>query len=244
MVASWMSSKRIVFLEMNNETMTVVAMRDHLRGVGIEKIRMIPIVHFLIARYKVDWHELVNAPQGNQEEIERAERMLAAAQAAVAEAQRTAAESAKREAEAKAAQAELEAAQAELKAQEDAYNNKTQQLKHKSETLESIVARNKAKNELAQHLGEDPLPLRRAKITNEAAVKKAERASRAAEEARMAAEAALEDAGRKLVEAQDYLDEVKAKPGSAGGALWWIDRELHEAKAFLPTAKGGYKKEK
>jgi len=233
------------FLEMNNETMTVVQMRDHLRGVGIEKVRMIPLIHFLIARYKVDWHELVNAAQGdNEEEVRRAQQMLEAAQAAVQEARRTADESNKREAEAKAAQAELEAAQAELKAQEDAYNNKTQQLKHKSETLEGLVARNKAKNELAQHLAEDPLPLRRAKITNEAAVKKAERASRAAEEARLAAEAALENAERKLVEAQDYLDEVKAKPGSAGGALWWIDRALHEAKAYLPSAKGGYKKEK
>ena len=46
---------------------------------------------------------------------------------------------------AEAAPVELEAAQAELKAQEDAYNNKTQELTRKSETLEGVVARNKVK---------------------------------------------------------------------------------------------------
>jgi membrane protein involved in colicin uptake len=97
---------------------------------------------------------------------------------------------------------------------------------------------------LAQHLGEDPLPLRRAKITNEAAVKKAERTAKAAAEARAAAEAAMVDAAKKVDEAEKYLKEVSSRPGSAAGALWWIERELHEARAYLPTAKGGYKKEK
>ena len=77
-----------------------------------------------------------------------------------------------REAEQKAAQAELEAALAELKAQEEAYAAKTQELKTKSEG--AGVAALRAKNELAQHLSEDPLPLRRAKINQEAAVRKAE----------------------------------------------------------------------
>jgi hypothetical protein len=100
-------------------------------------------------------------------------------------------------------------------------------------------------------LAGDPLPLRKAKITNEAAVKKAEKTAKAAEEAtaaaiaaRKAAEKALDDAAKRVAEAEAYLQEVKNKPGSAGGALWWIDRELYEAKAYLPTSKGGYKKEK
>jgi len=46
-------------------------------------------------------------------------------------------------------------------------------LKKKSEdTNLGVVQRNKAKNELAQHLSEDPLPLRRAKLTTQAATKK------------------------------------------------------------------------
>jgi len=223
------------FLEQVQETLTVHAMRDRLRATGAigptDHPKLVPFTHYLLWKYSVDWHTLVNASQGdNQEEVARAQRMLEDAQAAVEEARRTASEAAERE-------AELAAALAELHAQENAYNAKTEDLKRKSETLEGVVARNKAKNELAQHTGEDPLPLRRAKITTEAATKRAERA-------RAAAEAALAAAEKMLVDAQEYLDEVKSKPGSAQGALWWIDRELHEAKAYLPSAKGGYTKPK
>jgi hypothetical protein len=38
-----------------------------------------------------------------------------------------------------------------------------------------MVQRNKAANELAQLKGEDPLPLRKAKITQEAALRKVEK---------------------------------------------------------------------
>ena len=69
----------------------------------------------------------------------------------------------------KASQLELEAALAEVKKQEDAYNAKTETLKKKSEEG-GVVSRNKAKNELAQHLAEDPLPLRQAKITAEGSI--------------------------------------------------------------------------
>jgi len=259
------------FLEQNKETLTVLQMREHLRSVGIEKVKLIPLVHFFIFRYRVDWHKLVNAPQGNQEEIERAQRLLDQVQAAFASAKRAETEAVAREAdakrdeklaheraaEAKVAQAELEAALAEVQAQEHAYNSKTEELKRKSEEG-SLVQRNKAKNELAQHLGEDPLPLRRAKITQEAAVKKAERTTKAAQEAtvvaaearrkaeaaRAAAEEAVEEASRKVAEAEAYLEEVKAHAGGGKGALWWIDRELHEAKAYMPASKGGYKKTK
>jgi len=180
------------------------------------------------------------------------------------------------EQEAIEAQKELEAALAEVKAQEDAYNAKTEELKQKSETG-GVVSRNKAANELAQHLAEDPLPLRKAKITAEAAVKRADKATQAASQAanlatssradaeraakeatearhdaekareasaraNEAAEAALDDAQTKLEEAEAYLVEVKSKPGCAHGALWWIERELHEQKAYLPESKGGYRK--
>jgi len=190
-----------------------------------------------------------------------------------AEAHRAKELSIAREADSKAAQKELEAAFAVVKAEEDAYNGKTEDLKRRSEEG-GLVSRNKAKNELAQHLGEDPLPLRRAKISAEAAVKRAEKATAAAAEARAAAEKAaseasaaraaaeeasrkataaraaaeeatrraeeaLEEAQRQLKEAEAFLAEVKAKPGCAHGAIWWIERELHEQRKYLPTAKGG-----
>jgi len=122
----------------------------------------------------------------------------------------------------------------------------------------SVVNRNKAKAELAQHLASDPLPLRKAKITQEAAVKKAEKTAKAATEARAAAEVAkanalkaqdaaeqaVAEALKKFEEAEAYLKEVKSKPGAAQGQIWWLERTLHEAKAYLPEKKGWIQKKK
>merc|ERR1711868_50299 len=111
------------------------------------------------------------------------------------------AEAVKQEAPFKAAQEEVEAALAEVKSQEDAYNSRTEELKQKSETG-GVVSRNKAANELAQHLAEDPLPLRKAKITAEAAVKRSEKATQAAATARTNAEAAANNATQARAEAE------------------------------------------
>jgi DNA repair exonuclease SbcCD ATPase subunit len=200
------------FLESFKETMTVTEMREALRATGAISgtAKLFPITHYYINKFKVDWKKLVNAPQGdNKAEIEEAERKLNevsvafnAAETRATEAQQALktseareAEAKQREAEAKAAQQELEAALAELKAQEDAFNNKTAELTRKSEDESvSMVNRNKAKAELAQHLASDPLPLRKAKINQEAAVRKAEKATKAAADARTAAEAARQKA--------------------------------------------------
>jgi len=347
------------FLEAFNETLTVKEMRDSLRESGAvidNRIKNVPISHYLVYRYNKNFHTLVNAVQGsNQKEIDKAQALLdevqqsfqaaddkakeakkalreaqareseakvqeAEAKAAAdnAKAAETAAkakeeaakqtavaaksrekEAVERENEALAAKQELEAALKDLKEQEDAFNNKKNELTTKSEdeTIGAVV-RNKAKAELAQHLASDPLPLRRAKITQEAAVKKADKATLAAadatakaqaaraeaekaakqaaqsralaeearaeaekqaaeaEEARAQAEAAsqaslrakaaaeqaVEEAQAKVQEAEVYLEEVKNQPGSAHGAVWWLQRELHEKKAYMPEKKGGYKK--
>jgi len=230
------------FLEICNETLTVLQMREKLVTVGIDKIKYVPLCYYLIFRYSSDWHYLVNAPQGdNQEEVRKAQTMLETVQKAFIQVQKTAEEAPIRLRESKEAQVELAKASAELKQQQDAYDNRAQELKRKTEEG-GVVAQNKAKAELSQHLAQDSLPLSRARITNEAAVKKAEKTAAAAEAAKIAAEAAVEDTKKKLAEAEAYLKEVMSKPGSAGGSLWWIDRELHEAKAYLPTAKGGYSK--
>eukprot|EP01103_Thecamoeba_quadrilineata_P009184 TRINITY_DN188_c0_g2_i1.p1 TRINITY_DN188_c0_g2~~TRINITY_DN188_c0_g2_i1.p1 ORF type:complete len:409 (+),score=148.17 TRINITY_DN188_c0_g2_i1:25-1251(+) len=333
------------FLEFFQETLTVREMRDSLRDTGAvtdTRMKNISLSHYLIFRYKKNFHSLVNSIQGsNQKEIDRAEALLkevqaafnaaderskeakvahneaqkaeSAAKAREAEAKAAEATAKSREAEAKSAEAsaktreteakdreaeaitakqELETALKELKEQEDAFTNRTNQLTAKSEDESSgAVTRNKAKAELAQHLASDPLPLRRAKITQEAAVKKAEKATIAASEARSksetaraeaekaarqaeesrreaenqarqaeqarhaaeesaraaaaaktAAEEAVEETFRKVQEAESYLEEVKAQPGSAHGAVWWMERQLHETKAYLPERKGGYKK--
>jgi len=243
------------FLEHFHETMTVQAMRDKLRSTGAigQVVKRVPLTHILVFKYGVDWKYLVNAVQGSKEEIDKAQRMLDEVQRAFREADARATEAAAREAdsrareaELKAAKAELEAALNELKAQEDAFNQRTAQLTRLSEEG-SVVQRNKAKNELAQHLSSDPLPLRKAKITQEAAVKKTERAVNAAREAaeqaaqaRVQAEAAVEEARQRVAEAEDYLE--KAKKSLPEGGVWWMEKELHEAKAYLPKSKGGYNK--
>jgi len=275
------------FLESFSETMTVREMRDTLRSKGAisDSVKLVALIHYLIFRYAVDFHVLVHASQGdNQKEIEEAQRKLDEVQTAYVESERRsdeakkaldasraaesqaksrAAESKVKEEEAHAAKQELEVALTELKAQEDAFNNKTADLQKKS-AEGSVVAQNKAKNELAQHLASDPLPLRKAKITQEAAVKKAERATKAAAEARVAAEASAVEAGKareaserakrdaeaaveamlvKVDEAEAFLKAVKAKPGKAMGSIWFMERELYEKKKYMPERKGGIKKD-
>merc|ERR1712137_1142807 len=136
-------------------------------------------------------------------------------------------EARRQEAPFKAAQEEVEAALAEVKKQEDEYQGKIADCQRRSEQG-GVVQRNKAKAELAQLQAEDPLPLSRAKITLEAAQKRAEKArapfaeARAKAEAAMdeaaaadkaAAEKALDAAAQRLKEAEDYMAEVKSKPG-------------------------------
>jgi len=229
------------FLEQIHSTMTVRQMRDMLRDVGVAetKLKAIPLAHYLVARYKADWHKLVNAIQGdNQDEIEKAQKMLDSVQEAFKDAEAKAKEAQHREAEAKAARDALEKALADLKAQEDAYKKKTEELTKKTEEG-GVVQRNKAKAELAQHLAEDPLPLSKAKLTTEAAHKKAEKATNEAQNARLAADKSVDEARKQVDEAEAYVRDVSNRTGSAKGTMWWMDKELQEAKKFLPQRKGG-----
>jgi len=247
------------FLESFSETLTVMAMREKLRSTGAiaqsERPKVVPITHYLLFRYEVDWHQLVNTKGDNSAELKEAQRLLDQVISAFKESDRQAklardAEAAARKEEApfKAAQEELEAAVADCKRQEDDYNNRAETLRRQSEEG-TLVQQSKAKNLLATHLQEDPLPLRKSKITLEAARKKAEKArapfeaaTKAAAEARRHAEEALEHTRQAVAEAEAYLDEVKKKPGTPHGAIWWLERELHAQKAFLPERKGGIKK--
>jgi len=92
------------------------------------------------------------------------------------------------------------------------------------------VARNKAVQELAQLKGSDPLPLRRAKITQDAAVRRLEVARKAAEAALAAAEALVR-------EVEALIAELKKSSAVPYGALWWMEREVKEAKKYMPRSK-------
>jgi len=235
------------FLESFGETLTVMAMRENLRQTGAiaanDRPKLVPIIHYLLFRYNVDWHQLVNCSGDKSEEMIKAQKLIDEVSAAFRELDRQAQEARTIEAPFKAAQEEVDTALADVKSQEDTRNNKTELLKKQSEEG-GVVQQNKAKAMLAQHLAEDPLPLRKAKVTLEAALKKAEKARAPFEAATKKAEEAAEQTRLRLQEAEAYLDEVKRKPGSPHGAIWWMERELHEKKAYLPESKGGIKKNK
>merc|ERR1712000_505449 len=265
-----------VFLEKFAETLTVRELRAKLRSTGAigesERPKKVPLTHYLLFRYNVDWHKLVNSSQGdNSAEIAKAQEMLNQVTAAFQEAQRTATAAAQAlleaetsaakaksreeeskvaaeqsrvaEEDAKAAQAELEAALAEVKAQEDAYNSKTEDLKKKSETG-GVVSRNKAANELAQHLAEDPLPLRKAKITLEAAQKRAEKtrapfeaATKEAQAARAVAEEAAGKASNARKAADAAKDESERDKRAAEAAVEQAKQRVQEAEDYLEEIK-------
>lgn len=123
-----------------------------------------------------------------------------------------------------------------------------------------VVKRNKASNELSQMLAEDPMPLRKAKITQGAALKRTEKAEKKANKTKVALEQAIKDSQKaqeeleeaekelaaskeeleksqielekQMEEAQQELEECKKRGGVANGAIWWMEKELKEARKF------------
>jgi len=167
----------------------------------------------------------------------------------------------------KEAKAQNEAALAELHAQEAAIAKKLAdlQLIADDENL-GAVKKGKAKAEIAMCKAEDPMPLRMAKIHQEAAVRKvtkatvkagtttmaAEVAAKEAVKARaeaanaaveaaaaaQAAEEAIPAAQQAFADAEAILDTVKSKnTGGGQGQIFYIDRELEEAKKYMPRSK-------
>jgi len=264
------------YLESLGKTLSVVEFRREFQKIDANCDKNMGLLEYLIWEYKFTVDELMRRPQGGatvelikaQKMLEEVEVRFKAAQTALDKASITAAE-AKKTAEASAikameanktalaaasAAAEQQAALAALKAQEDAYAAKTLELQTKAEA--GGVSGMKAKNELAQHLGGDPLPLNKAKLTAAAAAKKTDKANQEAQAAREAAEKAKRDAenaaaaaeqdcikaevavkeGEKaLAEAEAYLAEQKALgTGETLGTFWWLDRELKYRKEFMP----------
>ena len=130
-----------------------------------------------------------------------------------------------------------------MKAQEDAYNGKTEKLKKESEEG-GVVSRNRAKVSLDAHLAEDPLPLRKAKITLEAANKRAEKARAPFLEARApflaateAAEAARSDATARREQAAVSRQAAEAAKERAAEAVAVAQASVAEAEAFLNELK-------
>jgi len=174
------------------------------------------------------------------------------AEAKAREADAVARENEAREAEApfKAAQEEVASALAEVHKQESEYHGKIADCERRS-SEGGVVQQNKAKAELAQLRAEDPLPLRKAKITLEAAEKRAtkarapfEAATKIATDARhvasQAREAAEKDAqaASKARQAATNAAQASARAKDAAeAALNAAADRLQEAEDYLRVVK-------
>jgi len=227
------------FLESFGETLTILELREKLKKIDLDVNGKMGLLEYLCFKYNKTVKQCVEAPQGGNEEL------LAAAQAKLNDvqtaliAQQAALEEQRvQEEKVKKAEAELRDAVAELKAQEDAYHAKIQALEQKANDASgTVVSRNKAANELAQVKGEDPLPLRKAKITQEASLRKVEKERKAAEVATLNLEAKVRELEKLFQEAEAQLKKLREMGGSSQGAIWWMTRELKEAQKYLPKKK-------
>ena len=136
-------------------------------------------------------------------------------------------------AEQEAAEKELQAVVNEITKQEEARAKKIAKLKKTSETSSSVVAKGKAFQEMKALEGEDPLPLRKAKLTQKAVVKKQKRitkkalkiskkatdAAQAASVAREAADAANTAAAKAEEEATAAAAAAAEEAAAAAAAL-------------------------
>jgi len=167
-----------------------------------------------------------------QQKVEEAEAKKLLEESTKADSDAKAALEAQQSAEEKVRQAEEEqkAALADLKAQEDAYHGQIKALETRSsDTSLSTVQKSKAVNELAQLKSQDPLPLRQAKITQEAKVKKVEKERKAQE----AATAKAIGAADKAASAKKAAEEQAAKAEAARQESEKIAAELEAAEGEL-----------
>jgi hypothetical protein len=241
------------FLEKLGGTMTVVELRKKLALLDIDKNNRMALSEYLLGKFKKTPEQLIHAPQGGEAEAAKlaaAKRAVEQAAAALtsAVAQEEASIKAAKEAEkalwaSEAAKQELAAAVAELEAQEKALADKKAGYQSKIDDPQlSAMKKGQAKNELAQLESEDPLPLRKAKITQGAALKKAERAAKLAADEKEAADAAEINARKAKVEAEAAFAEADKQlqylknhgDGVAQGAVWWMERELAERRKYMP----------
>jgi len=269
------------FLESFGETLTVIQLRERLRQIDMDANGKMALLEYLLFKYSKLPKDVINAPQGdNSKELEEAQAKMQAVQDALTELQnqleeqkRVVADQKKKAGAADKALADQKASEEAvrrseeenrqaveaLKAQEDAYHSQVKELERKAgDSSASTVAKSKAANELAQLKGENPLPLRKAKITQEATLRKVEKERKAAEAATAIAvalkneadaaarhaeaqarqvEEAVRDTETRYQEAVNFLEEVKRKGGVAYGSIWWMEREMKEMQKYLPQKR-------
>jgi len=246
------------FLEQIGESMTVKELRSKIGFLDIDKNKRLSLTEFLVDKYKKNIVDVIEAPQGGQaaqEALDRATKKVDDAVEKMNEASEAATKAAESSAEAKTAEEVSKAstdacqqASEAVEAQEEKRNKKLTKLRNKVENKDGRLSQmkvNTARNELAQLEDEDPLPLRKAKLTQKAALSKqtkahklAKKASKKAAAAAEAAELRKNEAETLLQEARDALTELKEKgDGIAHGNIWWMEKELAERQKNMPRSK-------
>lgn len=227
------------FLESFGETLTVVELRERLKKIDLDVNGKMALLEYLCFKYNKTVKQCVEAPQGGNEElIAAAQAKLTQVQTALVEQQKALEAQKAQEEAVKKAEAENRDAVEDLKRQEDAYQAQIKALEAKANDPNgSVVAKNKAVNELAQVKGTDPLPLRKAKLTQEASLRRVEKERKAAEVATQNLETKVRESEKLFAEAEQKLKELNEAGGSSQGAIWWMTRELKEAQKYLPKRK-------
>jgi len=246
------------FLEKMGETCTVKELRAKVANLDLDRNKRLAISEYLADKYKKNIKKIIDAPQGGQAAQEQLDKATKAVETAVAglntavdednNAKIALEEAKKAKNESDKAQKEVEEAVNAVESQEAERNSKIEKLKNKIQNKDKKLSAMKVatcKNELAQVEGEDPLPLRKAKITQTAALKKSKKASKAcikeqkkAEVAVQAAKKAKEEAEALCKEAKDALRELKEKgDGVAHGQIWWMEKELAERQKYMPKGR-------
>ena len=212
-------------LEDLDQTMSAIARKQALREIDQDSNGSMALVEYLVWKHKVGIEESLAKPQGVSDELIAAQEALKKVEAALNKVRQALADLARLE-------EELKQAIAALEAEEAAYKKKCDDLQAKIDNPStSGMQKAKASNELAQLKSEDPLPLRRAKITQEAALRKVEKQKKqvAKEEDALVGE---------LAEAQKKVDAAGANGGAnAPGTMWCMQRQMFDSDYYLPTNK-------
>jgi len=217
------------YLQSLGKTMTALELPNELRRIDVDANGQMALVEYLLFYFKKLVSTCLNNSQGTMDEKEN--KLLQEAQTKCDALQKSLEQLTAQIAVQRAAEEEAKTAAAELHRQEEDFKNKVSTLEKKSsDSTQGIVVRNKASQELAQLKSQDPLPLRKAKITQDACVR------RVSEETRKV-EAAQVDCEKRFKEAQEFLEEMKKKAGAPQGALWWMQREVTEARKYMPKSK-------
>jgi len=244
------------FLEHLGETCTVKELRAKVKNLDVDRNKRLALCEYLADKYDKSVQQVIDAPQGGQaaqEALDRAVKLVETStekmNAAISSSElaHTAHDEAKKSKQlSDEAKKECEEAVNAVESQEASRAKKIGKLKDKINNKKlSTMKINTAKNELAQVEGEDPLPLRKAKLTQKAALKKSKRAAKVAKKEEKKAEAATveaqtakEEAKVAHQEAVDALTDLKENgDGIAHGQVWWLEKEMAERQKYMPRGK-------